>query len=262
MPGLLRDLYRTRLKKHIPKEWFLLYHTLRRQTYAVPSRLRAATGVNDLEKYFRNNPGNLIHKYDHYFEIYDRHFSRFRGKPIVLLEVGVYHGGSLQMWKAYFGPDAKIYGIDINPECKKFEEPGIEIFIGSQSDRAFLRDVKQKIPKVDILIDDGGHTMDQQIVTFEEMFEHVKGEGVYLAEDLATSYWEEYGGGYQNQKSFIEYSKNFIDRLNAWHSRETSLRVDAFTRSADSLHYYDGVLVIEKGGHPEPVSHMSGIPSL
>jgi hypothetical protein len=53
---------------------------------------------NDLLKYFENNPGNLIHKWMHYFEIYDRHFSRFRNKDVHIVEIGVFQGGSLQMW--------------------------------------------------------------------------------------------------------------------------------------------------------------------
>ena len=84
--------------------------------------------------------------------------------------------------------------MDIDSRCKAFEEDGIEIFIGSQEDREFWRKLKTKIPKVDILIDDGGHTMRQQIVTFEEMFDFVKDGGVYLCEDLHTSYWKSYGG--------------------------------------------------------------------
>ncbi len=70
-----------------------------------------------LEEYFRNNKGRLIHKWNHYFDIYERHFNRFRNKQIVILEIGVSQGGSLQMWKNYFGSSAKIYGIDINPRC-------------------------------------------------------------------------------------------------------------------------------------------------
>ncbi|MFP4369831.1 MAG: hypothetical protein ACLFR2_09645 [Candidatus Kapaibacterium sp.] len=62
--------------------------------------------MNDLEKYFRQNDARLIHKWNHYFDIYDRHFSKFRGKEIILLEIGVSHGGSLQMWKSYFGDKA------------------------------------------------------------------------------------------------------------------------------------------------------------
>jgi len=157
------------------------------------------------------------------------------------------HGGSLQMWKSYFGKRAQIIGIDIVPICKTIEERQIEIHIGSQSDRVFLSELKNKIPPLDILIDDGGHLMEQQIVSFEEMFSHIKENGVYLCEDLCISYWEEFNGGYKQLNTFIEYSKNFIDYLNANHSRQNDLTVNEFTRSVNSIHYYDNVLVIEKG---------------
>ena len=78
--------------------------------------------------------------------------------------------------------------------------------------------MKAKIPKIDILIDDGGHSMNQQIISFEELYSHIKEDGIYLCEDLHTSYWKTYGGGYKNKESFIEYSKNFIDYINAFHS--------------------------------------------
>jgi len=192
--------------------------------------------MNDLEKYFRANEGRLIHKWIHYFDVYDRHFSRFRNKEITILEIGVSQGGSLQMWKDYFGPKAKIYGIDVNPQCKALEEENIKIFIGSQSDKKFLEEVKRKIPQVDILIDDGGHTMKQQIVTFETLFEHVKDNGVYLCEDLHTSYWLEFGGGHKRKGTFIEYSKDFVDVINAYHSRQKSLQVTGLTNWIDSVH--------------------------
>lgn len=203
--------------------------------------------MNDLEKYFNENTGRLIHKWKHYFEIYDRHFSRFRGREVHLVEFGVSHGGSLQMWKEYFGPQSRIYGIDINPHCKQFEEEGIKVFIGDQESRAFLKSLVASIPKIDILIDDGGHTMKQQIHTFEELFEHIDADGIYLCEDLLTSYDPKWGGGYKKKSSFIEYSKNFIDSINAWHSKQKrKLKVSDFTTCAHSLHYYDSVLVIEK----------------
>ena len=152
-----------------------------------------------LHDYFISNKNNAIHKWYMYFDAYQRHFSRFRGKDVNILEVGVQNGGSAQMWKHYFThgfPNAKvqIYGVDIDSRCKEFECDEIKIFIGSQEDREFWRKLKTKIPKVDILIDDGGHTMRQQIVTFEEMFDFVKDGGVYLCEDLHTSYWKSYGG--------------------------------------------------------------------
>ncbi len=217
--------------------------------------------MNDLEKYFYNNPGRLIHKWTHYFEAYETHFRRFRGRKVVVAEIGVYHGGSLQMWKHYFGSEAEIYGIDLNPLCKQYEEDGIKILIGSQSDRKFLRDVKNKIPPIDILIDDGGHTMRQQIVTFEELFDHVKPDGVYLCEDIQTSYILTYGGGHKRKQSFIEYSKNLIDQLHAYHSTQSSLKVNDFTRQVKSIHYYDSILVIEKGKHDKPEHVKTGINS-
>jgi len=214
--------------------------------------------ISGLEKYFRNNNKRLIHKWNHYFDIYERHFNRFRNKEIVILEIGVSQGGSLQMWKDYFGDKAKIFGIDIDPRCKKLEEENIKIFIGSQSDRKFLRKIKETIPMVDILIDDGGHYMDQQIVSYEELFSHIKNNGVYLCEDLHTSYWPKWGGGHRKSDTFIEYSKNFIDYLHAFHSKQSSLKVNSFTRSADSIHYYDSIIVIEKRNREKPLSLRSG----
>ena len=214
--------------------------------------------MNDLEKYFRQNDNRLISKWVHYFDIYERHFERFRNKEITILEIGVFQGGSLQMWKNYFGGKAKIYGIDINPKCKELEEENVKIFIGSQSDRKFLRELKKEIPQIDILIDDGGHTMRQQIVSYEELFDHVKDNGVYLIEDLHTSYWLGYGGGHKRKGTFIEYSKNFIDYMYAYHSRQNSLKVSKFTECVDSIHYYDSILVLEKKRRTIPHQELTG----
>lgn len=202
--------------------------------------------MNDLEKYFRQNTNNLIIKWNHYFDIYDTHFKQFRNKEVVILEIGVFQGGSLQMWKNYFGDKAKIYGLDVNPECKQFEEENIKIFIGSQDDRKFLKEVKRQIPPIDIIIDDGGHTMRQQIVSFEELFDHVKEDGIYLCEDVHTSYWLKFGGGYKRRGTFIEFSKNFIDYLHAYHSEQRSLRVNKFTKSISAVHFYECIVVFEK----------------
>lgn len=215
--------------------------------------------MNDLEAFFYKHEGRLIHKWHHYFEIYDKHLSRFRGKPISVLEFGVSQGGSLEMWKHYFGPQAAISGVDINPNCKQLEESGIQIFIGDQQDREFLRALAKKLPSIDVLIDDGGHTMEQQIATYEELFPLVAPNGVYLVEDLHTSYWKKWGGGYRRSRTFVEYSKHFIDQINAWHSHEPGkLRVSDFTKSVHSLHYYDSVLVIEKRPMVEPTHERKG----
>ena len=148
--------------------------------------------LNDMEAEFLTGRHKRSFKWLHYFEIYNRHFAKY---------IGIDKGGSLQIWKKIFGPKAKIIGIDIEPSCKEIEDEQIEVYIGDQADRDFWKRIKAKIPKVDILIDDGGHYMEQQIVTFEEMFPHIKDDGVYLCE---------------------------------------------YTRSMHSLHYYFGVLVVEK----------------
>lgn len=217
---------------------------------------------NPLEAYFNANPGRLMTKWQHYFEVYHRHFARFRGRPITLVEFGVFHGGSLQMWREYFGPQARIVGVDINPRLASLGEPGIEIVIGDQSDRAFLRELAKQVGPIDILIDDGGHTMAQQIITVEELYGAVKPDGVLLVEDTHTSYWREYGGGLRSRGSFMEFAKALVDELNAWHSRDPhSFSPGPFTRSAHSMHFYDSVVVIEKGPHEQPREVRSGTPS-
>ncbi|MBS0212418.1 MAG: class I SAM-dependent methyltransferase [Proteobacteria bacterium] len=218
--------------------------------------------MNDLQAFFEANDGRLIHKWMHYFEVYDRHFARFRGTDVHVLEFGVSQGGSLDMWRDYFGPRCRIFGADINPHCKTLENEHARIFIGDQEDRGFLRSLAQQIPRVDILIDDGGHTMRQQIATFEELFGHVSPNGVYLCEDIHTSYWKRWGGGHRRRGSFVEYAKGFIDRIHAWHSESPTLAVDDFTRSAHSLHWYDSILVIEKRPMTAPEHRKTGAASI
>lgn len=203
--------------------------------------------ISDLEKEFLVGEHNRSYKWLHYFEIYNRHLSKYYGKDVTIMEVGVNQGGSLQIWKKVFGPNAKIIGIDIMPKCKELEEDQIQIFIGNQEDRGFWKDLKTKIPQVDILIDDGGHEMNQQIVTFEEMFSFVKEDGVYLCEDTGTSYNpQKFHSGYKKAGTWIEFSKDLIDYLHAWFSRDKKLMVNEYTNSIHSVHYYPGVTVVEK----------------
>lgn len=200
-----------------------------------------------LRTLIEEHDGKFIHKWNHYIEIYEKYFEKYRDKECVIIEIGVSHGGSLELWSKYFGPKARIIGIDNNPKCKTFEENGIEIYIGSQSDRKFLSKLKKNLPKVDILIDDGGHYMNQQIISFEELFDHIKDNGVYVCEDVHTSYIDQYGGGLRRSGSYIEYTKKFIDQLHAFHSRdEKNYQPNLFTQTAHSIHYYDSIVVIEK----------------
>ena len=120
-----------------------------------------------LHRYFLNNSHKRLHKWIHYFDIYETHFARFRGKAPVVVEIGVMGGGSLKMWKEYFGEGSRIVGVDINPDCKVHEGEGIEVFIGSQDDPALIDAIFAKYPHVDLVLDDGSHMMRHMIATFE-----------------------------------------------------------------------------------------------
>lgn len=166
------------------------------------------------------------------------------------------------MWKAYLGHRARIVGIDINPRARKFSDDQVQIEIGDQSDRGFLRALRARLPRIDILLDDGGHSMEQQIATFEELYDAVAPDGVYLVEDAHTSYWPDYGGGLGSNASFIEYTKRLIDQLHAWHVPEWKDKpVSQFARSTWSMTWYDSILAIEKRPKVPPEARMTGRPS-
>jgi hypothetical protein len=197
---------------------------------------------------FLTNDGRLIHKWKHYFPIYERHFREFVYKPVTFIEIGCGRGGSLQMWKRYFGPHARIVGIDILPECKEFEEDQIEIRIGAQQDLQSLENVIAEFGAPDIVLDDGSHVMSHVIASFQFLYPRVAKNGVYMVEDLHTAYWEEYEGGLRKPTTFIELSKNLLDELNADHSRGALVPTE-FTQTKLSMHFYDSVVVFEKGLH-------------
>jgi hypothetical protein len=218
----------------------------------------APTG-NPLRAYAESNrDGRAMDKWTHYFEVYHRHFERFRGRPITMIEIGIFNGGSLRMWRDYFGPEATIVGVDINPDCTRFAEAGVDIVIGDQADRGFLRELRRRYPSPAILLDDGGHTMEQQIVTFEELYLHLERDGVYLCEDTHTSYWSGYAGGLRREGTFIEHAKSLIDRLNAAYIPDNALPPDDFTWRTDSIHFYDSIVVIERRDRPPPTRQYFG----
>ena len=202
-------------------------------------------GQGDLMKFWLFEKHRCIDKWIHYFPIYEKWFGPYRGKNIVFVEIGVQNGGSVQMWKNYFGKDAQIVGIDIDERCKQFEEEQISIEIGSQEDEKFWAAFKEKYPRVDILLDDGGHTMNQQIVTFREMFPHIKDGGLYMCEDCHTSYFPSYGGGLNNPASFIEFTKKFIDEIN-FTGVGDSKPITYNMLNLSGLHFYNSVVVAEK----------------
>jgi cephalosporin hydroxylase len=197
---------------------------------------------------FLTNDTRLIHKWKHYFPIYERHFQHWVNRPLTFLEIGCGFGGSLQMWKRYFGPHATVIGIDILPRCKEYEEDQIAVRIGSQQDVNFLQSVIDEFGTPDIVLDDGSHMMSHLVTTFGFLYRQVAKNGVYMVEDLHTAYWDEYEGGLRKPATFVELCKNLIDELNADHSRD-ALKPTEFTQTTLSMHFYDSVVAFEKGVH-------------
>jgi hypothetical protein len=198
---------------------------------------------------FLLNQGNTMLKWHHYFPIYEKHLMPWRNKTATVFEIGIFKGGSLGMWRRFFGPMATIVGIDIDPQCKKFETEDIRIEIGDQSDTSFLQTIIDKFGVPDIVIDDGSHQMKHISDSFNFLYPKISKNGLYIIEDLHTAYFEEYGGGFENSNNFINISKNLIDKLNADHSRGT-IQPDFFTRNTFSINYYDSVIVFERGSVP------------
>ena len=164
-------------------------------------------------------------KYINYFNVYDSLLSKYRNKKIKFVEIGVFSGGSLFMWRNFFGKKAKIIGVDLNPDIKRFKKYGFNIEIGDQSDEKFWKKFFKKYGEVDIILDDGGHTNYQQILTVNHCIPFIKDNGILITEDTHTSYIK--NKWYNPSKySFINYSKKLIDDIN---SRYPGLRKHNFT---------------------------------
>lgn len=204
--------------------------------------------TNPLQEYFKaHRTGYGIYKWDHYFDIYDRHFRRFRGRDVVIVEIGIYSGGSLGMWRSYFGEKCRIIGVDIEAACKAYESDSVRIFIGDQADREFWRRFKQEVGPVDIVIDDGGHAPQQQIVTLEEMLPHINPGGVYLCEDIHGEFnrFASYLQGLEQNLSAsdIQVNPNLQERYLTSHAT-------VLQNEVESIHHYPFVAVIERRKNP------------
>ena len=207
---------------------------------------------NRLWDYFqahRTGPG--IYKWTQYFEIYERHFAKFVGRSPHVVEVGVYSGGSLDMWHHYFGEGCRVTGIDIEEACRSYETEKTRIFIGDQANRDFWRRFRDETPPVDILIDDGGHSPEQQRITLEEMLPHLNPGGVFLCEDVH---------GVEN--NFASYAYRLADHLNAPSFpdlRDGELGIVArsqpFQQQIHSIHNYPFAIAFERNLHPVTEFH-------
>ena len=182
-------------------------------------------------------------KCDTYFQVYEELFSKYVGKKITFVEVGVLQGGSLFMWREYLGKDARIIGIDLHPNAKELEKHGFEIYIGSQSDKNFWKNFYSKVGKVDVLLDDGGHVNDQQIITLSESLHNMNDDGIILTEDVHTSYFKKFGN--PSKYSFINYSKYLVDVINSRFPETKIKKNNDFRNKMYSISFYESIVAIK-----------------
>ena len=210
-----------------------------------------------------------VHKWHHYFDIYSRHFERFRDRPIRMLEIGVFRGGSLRMWKDYFHPDSTIVGIDIDKSCSAHELADQNVFvrIGSQADPNFLNEVTGEFGPFDIILDDGSHKTHHQIISFGALFKSaLKDGGCYMVEDVHTNYWIKH---VDSPETFIDVSKQIVDMLHEpyFDRKETHFRhahdeavaemeISYLSANLSGIYFHDSIVVFDKSSRVLPKSEL------
>jgi 23S rRNA U2552 (ribose-2'-O)-methylase RlmE/FtsJ len=206
-----------------------------------------------------------MHKWEHYFEVYERFLSPIRRNGPVVVEIGVQLGGSVEMWRDYFGPATRIFGIDINPEAKQQEDIVTKVFVGDQQDRTFLRSVLREIGTPDVVIDDGGHTANQQITAFEVLYPALSENGLYFVEDTHTSLWRGSFMDRQDQQSFLQFSFARCAQLMEWTNKPENFAilgtdqnetlantVSEFCRTTKGISFFDSMVVYERARRRVP----------
>ena len=182
-----------------------------------------------------------------FIELYQKYFADFKDKKINILEIGVDKGDSLRLWREYF-TSANICGIDIDK--KDFSISGTEILIGDQSDHNFLKSVIDKYNNFDIIIDDGSHQSKHIITSFKYLFPYLNNNGLYVIEDLQTSYTPRYGGSRINLKknnSSMNFIKSLSDSINYEKNDRPFFKKNTFDGKIKSIYFYQNIAFINKG---------------
>jgi hypothetical protein len=197
------------------------------------------SGVSTQNSFLKSPYFSLKHA--NYFPIYDELLLKFVGQPITFIEIGVLDGGSLFMWRDFFGKSARIIGVDMNPEAIKWREHEFEIFIGDQSDPKFWNELYEKVGSVDVLLDDGGHRNDQQLVTTLCSLPNIRDGGVIIVEDTQTSYmkFESF-----NKFTFVNILKSKIDLLYS-RSSDLNLEENLYSSCVHSIQFFESIVVLQ-----------------
>jgi len=222
------------------------------------------TPAGELGTIFAKTRGT--HKWLHYLPVYESVIDRSR--PIRMLEIGVFHGGSLHMWRDYLHPRSVIVGIDIDPDCKQFDDPenNVHVRIGGQQDDTFLQEVNAEFGPFDVILDDGSHMTSHMIESFRSLFASALAEpGTYIVEDVHSNYWKSYR---DTSMSFVDFIAVLVDAMHAHYldapdelsfrtghpARLHEVSVPRITPMLSSIEIHDSIVVVRKGSRDLPRS--------
>lgn len=196
------------------------------------------------------------HKWLHYFPVYEKIFAGLWDRPVSILEIGVYNGGSMELWRRMFKNLSVFVGLDIDPRCKAFADAERNLFVvtGSQADPALLQRVVAQHGPFDIIIDDGSHMNSHMVASFNHMFpDGLKQGGLYVVEDTHTGYWRSYR---DIPWSFSDFAKRCVDLLGVHYAEhgltdfdfdsKQPVSVPAITAQLAEIRFFDSIVVFEK----------------
>ena len=235
---------------------------------------------------------NIAKKYNtdkaehNYMVRYESIFEKIRFDNLNILEIGVkpetpgYKLGtkrekpatpgaaSLKTWKEYF-PNSNIYGLDIEPTCKNYEEERIKIYIGNQGNKLLLTEICHEVGNFHIIIDDGSHVNDLTITAFNNLFPSLVSNGYYIIEDLACSYmnldehnvrekskigkdwWgmhllpKEYSYN-NNRTEILEFFEERLSRLDLGDNKRFNSLIGGKKKDLDSICFYEQLCIMRK----------------
>ena len=176
-------------------------------------------GSKTIRTLYSEHTGKVSDKWTRYLVEYDLLFGELRDKPVRMLEIGVQNGGGLEIWANYFGKGEKFIGCDINPDCGAlhFDDPRIAMVVGDANTDIAQEEILSHSQALDIVIDDGSHLSGDVVRSFLRYFPNLEDGGIYVVEDMHTSYWDEYDGGLFAPFSSITFFKRLVDIINFEH---------------------------------------------
>lgn len=208
-------------------------------------------------------------KWHNYAPTYDKYFNSVRNFPLKFLEIGLAGGCSAHMWEQYF-TNADLHFIDNTSDfVKNYQSTAPDrshcYLVDQANEESLIQFIQQSGGDFDIILDDGGHKMDQQITSFRVLFPILKSGGVYIIEDLGTSYLLEWGGygTKPNPKTgpgtTISFLQQLIDEINSFTVKPCQLPwfcadfrkynqndLTYYQQHIESIHCYNCMVIIFK----------------